>query len=305
MKKNLLNLLINLVLTNIFIFIFLYSNNIKNSVIVAINIWKNILIPNIFPFLLISSLMVKYGLINIISKTIGPLIKKIYNLPQSSSYAILTSIITGFPTGSIYIKDLLNNKEIDIDDANSLIAFTSYSNPIFVISGIGETLLNNKKIGIKIYIVHLTTGLIMGLFFRNKNKKSKDTKYKIIVDNKSFINNLTDSINNTFKVLINILGIIIFFYMIVTIINIIFPNNIYTSIIKGILELTTGVSNISSLKIAKKLKIALIGFLISFNGLSVHFQTKSIIEKTGIKYKNYFISRIIQSLLCFIILYIF
>ena len=181
MKKNLLNLLINLVLTNIFIFIFLYSNNIKNSVIVAINIWKNILIPNIFPFLLISSLMVKYGLINIISKTIGPLIKKIYNLPQSSSYAILTSIITGFPTGSIYIKDLLNNKEIDIDDANSLIAFTSYSNPIFVISGIGETLLNNKKIGIKIYIVHLTTGLIMGLFFRNKNKKSKDTKYKIMI----------------------------------------------------------------------------------------------------------------------------
>ena len=69
--------------------------------------------------------------------------------------------------------------------------------------------------------------------------------------------------------------------------------------------MTTGIINISKTNVNLRLKASLIGFLLSFGGISVHFQTKSIIEGTDIKYYKFFIARIIHSLLCFIIIFLF
>ena len=305
MKKNLIYLLIDITLINIFFFIFIYSKEIKESVILAINIWKNSLITSIFPFLLLSSLLVKYGFIDIISNFFGKITEKLYNLPKKASYAVITSMFTGFPTGSKYTKDLLNNNEITVEEANVLITFTSFSNPLFVISSIGEGMLNNKRLGIKIFIVHLLTGLLVGLLFKKGKETKNQNNQKRIINNKSFIENLTDSINETFKILVNILGLLVFFFIIVTIIDKILPNNMITLILKGLIEITTGINSIAKINLQIKMKVALIGLLLSFNGLSIHFQTKSIIDNTGIKYEKYLISRTIHALLCFITLLLF
>ena len=102
---------------------------------------------------------------------------------------------------------------------------------------------------------------------------------------------------------LNILGIIIFFLIIISIISIILPNNFIFILLKSMLELTTGVINISKCNINIRLKISIIGALISFNGISVHYQVKSIIESTKIKYQNYLYARIIHALLSFILIY--
>jgi len=213
-------------------------------------------------------------------------------------------MFTGFPSGSIYIKDLLSKNMININEANHLIMFTNFANPLFIISAIGENLLNNKKIGIFIFIIHLISGLITGFFFKNRNKYF-DYKTKNIEDNNiSFINMLINSIYDSFKVLVNMLGIIIFFLMIVSIIDTIFNDNILVLILKGIIEMTTGITLISKAKINIRLKTSLICFLLSFSGISIHFQTKSIIDNTNISYKKYLIGRIVHSTLCFSMSYI-
>ena len=284
MTKKIIDLLINSLIVIIFVFIFIYSNIVKRTIIYGINIWLNNLLPSMFPFLFVSKLMIY---------------NKTFNFKNNSLAVIVLSLITGFPTGAIYIKELLINNLIKIEDANKLICYTSYSSPIFVISVIGENLLNSKYIGIYIYIIHVISGLLIGLTKRSITSSSK------IINKKEKQNNiLTKSINESFETLINILGIIIFFLIIIAIINTLLPNNFFFLIIKSILELTTGVINISKYKIDNKLKISIIGSLISFNGLSVHYQVKNIIDDTNIKYKNYLFSRIIHSIICFILIYI-
>lgn len=305
MKNNFINTLIILLLLTIFIFIFAYSNDIKENVLYAIDIWLNILIPSIFPFLLISNLLIDYNFINILSTFLGNITTKIFNLPKSATYVIITSIFTGFPTGSKYTKDLLVNNEITLDDANHLIMFSSFSNPLFVISSVGESLLKSKTIGYFIFISHLLTGLLIGILFKRKNKSYKEHLLKN-KNNKNFITNLLDSINSTFQILINMLGIIIFFLIIIVILDkTLLGNSIFDITIKGLIEMTSGIKNISNTNISLRLKSSIIGFLISFSGLSVHFQVKSIIEGTKIKYKNFLLARIIHSILCFIIIYTF
>ena len=304
MKNNLTNLLITTLLVYMFTFLFTNSNTVKEAIIYGENIWLYNLLPSIFPSLLLSSLLIKYNFINILSKLFKNIIRNVFNLNEVCTFPILISMITGFPTGSKYIKDLLDKNYISIEEANHLILFTSYSNPIFVISIIGESLLNNKRIGILIYVVHLLTGLLIGIFFKNKDIKINKKK-DITNNNLVFINELKESIYDSFLILINMLGIIIFFIIIITIVENKLPNNIFTLIIEGLIEITIGITNVSKYKISLRLKTALIGMLLSFNGLSIHFQTKSIIEGSQIKYKNYLIARIIHSILCFVFIYFF
>ena len=100
------------------------------------------------------------------------------------------------------------------------------------------------------------------------------------------------------------LGIIIFFLIITTLLKKIIPlNNTFGYIISGILEMTQGVKYISQdIKLPINIKCSIIGAIISFSGMSVHFQVKSIIEGTPISYKNFLIARIIHSILCFILI---
>lgn len=303
MRNNFLNLLINILLLNIFIFLFLYSINVKENILYAFNIWFNTLIPSIFPFIIISSLLINYGFIDILSYIFGPLVEHIFYLPKEAAYAIIISFFTGFPTGSKYVRDLLENNIIDEEEANHLIMFTSYSNPLFVISGIGEAMLGNKEIGIIIFTMHVISGLLVGLIFRKKRRRKVS---KNISNNKeSFITVLINSINNAFKILLNMLGIIIFFLIVISMFDNIFSNNLFTAIIKGLLEMTTGINNLVKMNINNRFKASLIGFFLSFSGICVHFQTKSIIDGTKIQYKKYLIARILHALLCFILIYLF
>ena len=303
MTKKLLIIFTNLLLITIFIYVFIYSKIVKETIIFGINLWVYNLIPSLFPFLLISKLLIKYNIVNKLNNIVGNYISLIFKISKSSSFVVILSIITGFPSGSIYIKDLLDKNQISLIEANKLITFTSFSSPMFVISVIGENLLKSKTIGIQLYIIHLITGLLVGYLFKN-DFQSKYHNNSNNIDNNTFIKSLMSSINESFMILINMLGIILFFLIIISIINTFLPNNIFSLIFKGLLEISSGVVFISSSSLSLKLKAAIIGAIISFNGLSVHYQVKNIIEDTRIEYKYFLIARIIHSILCFIITYI-
>ena len=301
MIKKTINAFINSLLIIIFLFIFVYSNTVKETIVFGINTWLYSLFPSMFPILLISKIMIQYNLIETMTYLFGRIIEKLFRLNRKASFVIITSLFTGFPTGSIYTKELLLNKEISIEEANKLISISSFANPLFVISFIGDNLLNNKALGISIYIIHVLSGLLLGIINKPNNKSNNISKLNKSSD--SFINILIHSINDSFKILINILGILLFFLIIISIINTFLPNNLISLAIKSLLELTTGVIYISKTKLNIRLKASLIGAILSFNGICIHFQIKSIIDNTHIKYSKYLYARIIHSILCFIIIY--
>lgn len=306
MKNKLNTFLLSLILMTLFIMTIIYSQEIYNSVIFSISIWKDKLLPSLLPFLMLSNLLIEYNSINILNILFKKPIEKIFHLSKEASSIIFISLFSGFPSSSIYIKDYLEKNIITKEEANHLITFTHFSNPSFVITTIGILLLNNKKLGYYILICHIISNIIIGIFFRNKKISKKEIKINEEYSNKKFIKILTNSIKNSFITLVNILGIITFFLMIITILkNIIHTDNIFFKLITSTIELTNGIKIITDLTIPLKLKCSLIGSLLSFGGISIHFQVKSIIEGTSISYKKFLIARIIHSILCFILVYFF
>lgn len=305
MREKIENVSIVVVLSVFFVLLFVFSKDISSSIIFSISIWKDNLLPSLFPFFVMSDLLLAYGFVDIISFFLGAIMTKWFYLPKDAAFAFFVSLFSGFPSGSKYVNDLLNAKKISIEDANYLIMFTHFANPFFIVTTIGLFLLSNVKAGYIILISHILSNIIVAFIFRKKKViLNNDNNYKkafyLSSPDKPFITILTNSIFKSFKTLVNMLGIIMIFLMITTIIKKIIPlTGITNGLLSGFLEMTQGVKYISSLDISLPIKASILSAIVSFSGLSVHFQVKSIIDGTDIKYSNFLKARVVQSFISF------
>lgn len=303
MNRKRLNIIIILILLLFFYEIFDHANIINNTIINSSKIWFYNIIPSILPIYIIIDLFINYNIIYYLKILYNP-IKKIFKINNNSAIIFILSILSGFPSNSKYINSMLENKTINLNDANKLLVFTHFSNPLFIINTIGNNFLHNKRIGFIILISHYLTNIILGLINRNYNINTNDT-YNYNYKKKSFTITLTDSIYNTIKILFLLYGIITFFMIITSIINVnINLNPILKSIINGLLEMTGGIYYTSILNINIIYKAFLMTFFISFGGLSIHMQVFSILNKYKLNYVNYLTFRIIHAILSSSIVYI-
>ena len=260
-------------------FLITRSKDVLDSVSFSISIWKDNLFPILFPFLVSSNLLIQYGCVELFSK--------IFN--SNSIYVLIISLFSGFPSGAINTVSLLENNKINLIEANHLITYTHYSNPIFIISFVGSIL--NIKCAYIILIAHILSGLLVGLLFK---KNSNSVRSEITtVPNISFGNAFNKAIKDSLNTIFMLLGIVTIFLILSTLIRVYFHLSLELDLlISGILEITQGINKLLYLDINLYLKTILTTFFISFGGLSIHIQVLSIISNTKIKYKHFFIARL-------------
>lgn len=303
MNKKKLNYLICFLILIFLIEIFNYSNLVVNTIYNSSKIWFYNIVPTILPIYLIVDLFSNYNGFYYLTKIFGNILERIFKIKKETSYVFILSIISGFPSNSKYIKDLLDNKEINNKEADKLLTFTHFSNPLFIIESIGTSFLHNKKIGIIILIIHYFTNIIIGLFYRNYYVSINNIKIKK-KEKMRFVTCLTNSIYKTIKILFLLFGLISFFMLITTILREKLPNNYFINIICGLLEMTQGIYYISSSNINLVLKASIITFFISFGGISIHMQVFSILNEYKLKYSNYLLARIFHALISSCLVYL-
>ena len=285
----------------IFILIFIFGNffviDLKSIILESSNIWLYNLVPSMLPFYVISDLLINYGLIDILALLFKKIINKLFNVNENASFVIFFSMFTGFPSSAKYLKNLLDSNYISIEDANKIIRFTHFSNPLFIINVIGNTIIGNKKIGFLILLSHYLSNFIIGFLYRKE--KSQKVATKNIKNTKSLGSILTTSFINSFDSLLIVLGSLITFKILTSIIFHYFGFNF---VISSLLEITQGLFALKDLTLNIELKALIAVAMISFGGFCIHTQVYSILSETKISYKDYFFSRILHVIIATTIL---
>lgn len=288
----------------IFILIFIFGNffviDLKSIILESSNIWLYNLVPSMLPFYVISDLLINYGLIDILAFLFKKIINKLFNVSENASFVIFFSMFTGFPSSAKYLKNLLDLNYISIEDANKIIRFTHFSNPLFIINVIGNTIIGNKKIGFLILLSHYLSNFIIGFLYRKEQTQKITTKH--VKNTKTFGSILTTSFINSFDSLLIVLGSLITFKILTSIIFHYFGFNF---IISSLLEITQGLFALKNLTLNIELKALIAVAMISFGGFCIHTQVYSILSETKISYKNYFFSRILHVIIATTILTLF
>ncbi len=269
------------------------------------------IIPSLFPFIFFSEVILNTGIIDILSKLLGSITKKIFKLNSSSTPAIIIGFLCGYPMGAKTVVTLYEQGKISKDEAVKLLAFVNNCNPIFILSTVGISIFKNMKIGIILLISHYLSALIIAFFVTHfkhstiiqNNEIILNSNYKNTASN--FFDVIKDSIKKSFMTLANIFGFIILFNLISNIFQTVLEffnvNSLATNTVCGIFEVTKGISNISNLNIVDLFKLPLVSFMLGFSGLCIICQIYSCINSNKFSFTKLVYYKLIQGILSFII----
>lgn len=285
MKKNTTP---NIILVVLICLTILYLSNsilITKQILIYTKLFIEKLFPSSFLFLTLSTLLIEYNAIEILTKLL--------HKNGAVLYVTLMSIISGFPSGSIYTTELLKKEIINEKTANYLIKFTHFPNPVFILGPV-SLLFPNKSYTYKILLSIALANIIIALFTNPREKQTIKYSQKTPIN---FSKTLSKATLSSLKTIILIYGSSLFLYLIITIINHFYKFPLITYILlNGLFDLTNGIF-LTSLITNPITKSIIIIFFFCFGGISVHIQTKSIIADTKIKYKNFLKGRLLQILI--------
>ncbi len=292
-------------LLTLVLFIFIKNINIViSSAYEASLLFFNKIFISIFPFIILIDILIYYDYHTFLKNIFGKKLSKLFNIDPNTSIVFILSILTGSPANSIYIKDMLDNKQIDINTANKALLPSYFQSIPFVIGTIGVKLYNSFKIGLILWIFIFINNLLIGIYLR-KNKQEIINDKNNIKNKDSLINIIKKSILKGINTSYDILGNLIIFTIIINLIKNLFNlNPILLSLISGFLEITNGIIQVNILNIDLIYKLLITLFFLSFSGLSIIFQTTSILSNYKINIKRILIIRLVFSIITCLLFYI-
>ena len=287
------NIFTKLIIFFFFILIFIKKDIMYYTIYSTTLIWFKNIVPNLLPMFIITSLIISSNLIITICNLFGKIFSKIFKTSKYGIFVFVLSLFTGSPSNAKYIKDLIDNNLISITEGNKLLLFTTNYNPLLIYSLL--TLYLDKKTSIILIIIVILSNIIIGFLNRNMEYDEIQNNY----NSKSI--NLSKIIKETIDTLLMILGTLIVFNIIINILPI--NNLLIKSIINGTLEITTALNNINFLNINTNFKILLSIIYLSFGGISIHTQIKSIFSDTN--YKLFLKNKLLSIFISIILLLLF
>ena len=293
----------SLILTLFLIVFVLNLDIVINSTLSASHLFITKVFVSIFPFIILSDILYYFNYDLFLKKIFGNIISKLFNVSKNASIIYILSILTSHPGNAIYIKGMLDNKTIDEEDATKILRATYFPSIAFVIGSIGIGIYHDIKIGIILHLITFLNNILIDVFLRGK-KKCNDIEY--VKQNKLTLQEtLSNSISKGINTSYIILGNIIIFTILVNLLNhYLNINSTVLAIISGMLEMTNGIFMISNLNINLTYKVILTSFILNFSGLSIIFQTSSILSKYKINIKKILIVKLIFSIIIFTSLFL-
>ena len=304
MKERILNILITAISIFVLIELLIQKSIIYSSIMYALNMWVNNLIPSLFPFFIISDILINYNITSYIPETIRALCKQLFNINDSMFIILVLSMIAGFPSNARNTRMLYEKGLISDNEANHILMFSHFANPVFILTTVAIFFFNNQQMGIVLLVIHYLSNFILGFLLRftvdyNCSNLSNDNIHH------NFGSIFTSAIKRAIDTTLTICGIVIVFLMLSTIIINYFNFDVYNQmIIKGLFEITIGLEALGKLSIGLNYKLVIASMILAFGGISVHVQVLSQIADTKIKYQYFLIGRIYQMVIASLLAYL-
>lgn len=282
MKKDLLN---TIVLASIICALIMLSSKAKAGALQGLTICEEIIIPSLLPILILTSTIQKSKCSIIFERLFGKATEIIFKLPKSCATAIIFGLIGGYPSGAILTDSLYQDGLIDKDTASRIMRFNFSGGLAFIITAVGSIRYNSSKIGLMLFLSCVIPEILIGIASGLKIEKVPEST-RLFSERLCVSDALTQSVEATIKSLLIMSGYIVLFSSVCAIVPI--PRYLFP-----IFEITYGVCNSTAIP------LDYCAFFIAFGGICVHMQ---ILNKMQIPYLEFFIFRIVNALLSFLIM---
>lgn len=282
----------------------------------ALTVCAELILPSLFPFFVLSILLGKLGLPFYLEKLLGNTAARIFRISGAGISAFFIGISGGYPLGASYIAQIYEERIIDRQEAEKLLAFCNNSGPAFIIGVVGGGVFGSAKIGIMLYLIHILSAVISGIVLRNK----ADYSAAFVSQKPSvpFSKALPESVKQAVISVLNVCGFVVCFTVFTGLLDANgflsafserlssisgFEHQWSKAALSGIFELGSAAGAMRGLEVSPH-NIALAAAILGWGGISVHFQTLAIISDTDIKSTLHFAGRLLNAVFSAVLAYI-
>jgi sporulation integral membrane protein YlbJ len=144
----------------------IFPTETLHSSLRGLSIWWQVLFPALFPFFVISELLLGIGIVHFFGKLLDPLMRPLFRLPGIGGFVITMGYISGYPVGARLTAQLWEQRLVNRAEGERLVAFTTTSDPIFLIGAVSIGFFQNVALAPVLAAAHYGGGLIIGLLMR-------------------------------------------------------------------------------------------------------------------------------------------
>jgi sporulation integral membrane protein YlbJ len=325
------------------ILVLLFPNEGLHAAIRGVSIWWDVLFPALFPFFVISEILLGFGIVHFFGTLLDPMMRPLFRVPGIGGFVMAMGFASGYPVGARLTSQLWEQKLVNREEGERLVAFTSTSDPIFLIGAVAVGFFHDVGLAGILAVSHYGSGIVVGLIMKyyghtlppTATRPSQSSKSILIraiqamhkarlMDGRPLGLLIKEAIETSLRLVFIIGGLVVFFSVILELLTLSHVMNFFYivvetalmlvglpaalshAIVNGFFEVTLGAKNAgqSELNVLLVHKVAVASFVLSWGGLSVHAQIASLLSHTNLRYYPFLIARLLQGFIAAVLVYL-
>lgn len=321
-----------------FLFMLLaYPAEVISASMRGILIWWDVLFPSLFPFLVLAELMLGFGIVHFFGSLLDPLMRPLFRVPGIGGFVMTMGFASGYPMTAKLTAKLWEEKLINREEGERLVAFATTSDPIFLIGAVSVGFFHDARLAVVLGAAHYGTAILLGLLMRFHSKgrmspplpaqgkglllaRSFRAMHEArMMDGRPFGVMLQQAVRSAIQLIFVIGGLVVFASTILEVLTIAqilkflqdsfgsllglagVPRELAQSLVDGTFEVTLGAKAAggASASIPLAYKAACGAFVLAWAGLSVHAQIISLLHRTDLRYGPFLLARLLHGILSF------
>ena len=290
-KERVRDLLLGLALLCATLALMLYPRPSMEAAKSGLALCYNVIIPSLFPFFVLSSLVVELGLAGYLGRLLEGLMRPLFHVSGACASAFALGFIGGYPVGAKTAISLYENGMCTKTEAERLLAFCNNSNPVFLISVLGVGVFGSVRAGVWLWLIHVLSALLTGLVFRGSGKSASRQEltrrppFRAV----SFAEAFTGAVRSSLAGILSVCAFVVFFYVLAQ------PLTAVGGRLGAVLVAALELFSLTPLLTADAFGFLLAAAAAGWGGLSVLCQTLAVLEGSGLRLRNCFLGKVVQS----------
>lgn len=312
-----------------------YPEQAFQSSLKGLKIWWEVVFPALLPFFIASEILMGFGVVHFLGVLLEPLMRPLFRVPGTGGFVMAMGLASGYPIGAKLTTRLREQELITRSEGERLVSFTNTADPLFMFGAVAVGFFHDVTLGVAIAVAHYLSSLLVGLLMRFHEPEGDvtpvappDQTFFLIraframhrarmADGRTLGQLMGDAITSSIQTIMLVGGFIIMFSVIIAVLDAVglihllavgigwllgllhLPVQLAPAVISGAFEITLGaqIASESPASIHMAYKMAVVGAITAWSGLSVHAQVASLLSRTDIRYGPYCMARLMHGLL--------
>lgn len=137
----------------------------------GVSVWWEVLFPALFPFFVLSDIMLGFGVVHFAGKLLDPFMRPVFRLPGIGGFVVAMGFVSGYPVGAKLTSKLMEQRMLNRDQGERLVAMTTTSDPIFLIGAVCIGFFGSLEPALVLAVAHYGSALTIGVLSRYRADK--------------------------------------------------------------------------------------------------------------------------------------